>query len=406
MTAKIIRVLLVFTTIMVCGVYLPDLYKKSFEKRSEKKLLYYSEVAQDFVFSTEVYDTISHEVKMVYADRQGNALSENQYAALLPFDNVRKLKMLGQMPDSLMGEPLTKEILKTVRRIMLIGDKGFDYQLNPMFESQPTSPGVELPDDVFRINRRGVEFIDIATNKVNVEKSKLFNDALLAEGFTAPAEDIYGIPSTIKSRDDGYFVVDNKGKLFHIVMIKEQPAVRAVDNDFEIKHIKCHVPGEMYCHIFTPDNELYVLTTDYELIKLPIEKNNGRFMLTYNCYFRSYKNMGADSSTMYVLDKDFNLVDKCSIPVNSYRNSRAAEVEAMIFPFRLMITPGYTHIIPIPNDVSKFFVVNLVLMMLLIVIKAYNKRKLLNVFNIVDYIMVAVFGIYGFVAVLIFPNRH
>lgn len=406
MTAKIIRILLVFTTIMVCGIYLPDLYRKSFEKRSDKKLLYYSEVARDFVFSTEMYDTVNHETKMVYSDRQGNLLSENEYAALLPFDNVRKLTMLGLMPDSVMGEPLTKEILKTVRRIMIIGDKGFDYQINPMFESQPDRPGVELPDDLFRVNKRGVEFIDVATNRVNTQKSKLFNDALSAAGFAVPATEVYGIPSTIKSRDDGYFLVDNIGKLFHVIMIKGQPTVRAIDNDFEIKHIKCHVPGEMYCHIFTPDNELYVLTTDYKLIKLPIEENNGRFMLTYNCYFRSYKNMGRDSSTMYVLDSAFNLVDRCSIPINSYRNSRAAEVEAMIFPFRFMITPGYTHIIPIPNDVSKFFVINLVFMVLLIGIKAYNKRKLLNVFNIVDYLMVAVFGIYGFISVLIFPNRH
>lgn len=51
MTAKIVRVLLVFTTILILGFYLPDLFRSRFEKRAGKRLLYYSEVKRDFVFS-------------------------------------------------------------------------------------------------------------------------------------------------------------------------------------------------------------------------------------------------------------------------------------------------------------------------------------------------------------------
>lgn len=405
MTARIIRVLLVFTTVMVLGFYLPDLFKSKFEKGSDKKLLYFSEILQDFVFSEEQYDSIRHKKRMVYHDRQGNKLTETQYTKLLPFDNIRKLKMLGQLPDSVMGQPFTTAVQKSIRRVMLIGNKSFAYQINPLFESQPGRPGVSLPSDLFRINDNGIEFIDVATNKVNTEKSLRFNKALKSGGFAAPAKEIYGIPSTIKSRDDGYFIVDNHGKLFHLMMVKGLPYVKVIDNDFEINHIKCHVPGEIYCHIFTPDSEIYVLLTDYTLKKLPIGKNNGRFMLSYNCYFRSYKNLGTDSSTMYVLDKDFQLVDRQSVPVSNYRTSEVAEIEARIFPFRFMITPGMAHIIPIPNSIAKFYLTNLIFLALIIAIKAYKKRRLLNVFNIIDYIMVGVFGIYGFIAVLIFPNR-
>ena len=48
MTAKIVRVLLVFTTILILGFYLPDLFRSRFEKRAGKRLLYYSEVKRDF----------------------------------------------------------------------------------------------------------------------------------------------------------------------------------------------------------------------------------------------------------------------------------------------------------------------------------------------------------------------
>ncbi len=406
MTAKIVRVLLVFTTILILGFYLPDLFRSRFEKRAGKRLLYYSEVKRDFVFSEEVYDSLRQANRMVYCDRSGNPLTENEYARLLPFDNARKLKMLGMMPDSLMGEPLTQEVLRSVRRVMLVGDRGFDFALAPLFESCPGHPGVDLPHDLFRIGRRGIEFIDAATNSVDTRKSRIFDEALREAGFRAPARDIFGIPSTIKSRDDGYFVVDARGKLFHLLMVHGAPRVKAIDNDFEIKQIKCHVPGEIYCHIFTPDNELYALLTDYTLKKLPLGKNNGRFMLTYNRYFRSYKNLGQDSSTMYVLDRDFEPVDRCAIAVNNYRNSPAAAAEERIFPFRIMLTPGYAHFIPIPNPVRQFWPVNLFFVLLLVVVKRLNRCRLTGAFHLVDLALTAVFGIYGFIAVLIFPNRY
>ena len=160
MTAKIVRVLLVFTTILILGFYLPDLFRSRFEKRAGKRLLYYSEVKRDFVFSEEVYDSLRQANRMVYCDRSGNPLTENEYARLLPFDNARKLKMLGMMPDSLMGEPLTQEVLRSVRRVMLVGDRGFDFALAPLFRtSGRRSAARPLPDRPagHRVHRRGDE---------------------------------------------------------------------------------------------------------------------------------------------------------------------------------------------------------------------------------------------------------
>ena len=121
-------------------------------------------------------------------------------------------------------------------------------------------------------------------------------------------------------------------------------------------------------------------------------------MLTYNRYFRSYKNLGRDSSTMYVLDRDFEPVDRCAIAVNNYRNSPAAAAEERIFPFRMMLTAGY--------PVRQFWPVNLFFVLLLVVVKRLNRCRLTGAFHLVDLALTAVFGIYGFIAVLIFPNRY
>ena len=79
-----------------------------------------------------------------------------------------------------------------------------------------------MPDDYFRIGKR-MEFIVAKTNKVDEAKSKLFTDALSAEGFAFPANLIAGLPTTRKSKDEGYFLTDSREQLFHIKMIKGQP---------------------------------------------------------------------------------------------------------------------------------------------------------------------------------------
>ena len=126
---------------------------------------------------------------------------------------------MGIMPDSLNGVELTTDILKNVKRSMLIADRSFTYQIDPLFESEPERLGVTLPDDLFRIRKNGIEFIDCETGEIRKEKSERFEEAMRATGFEAPASGIYGIPSVIKRWDSGYFITDRNGRLFHLKMV-------------------------------------------------------------------------------------------------------------------------------------------------------------------------------------------
>ena len=94
--------------------------------------------------------------------------------------------------------------------------------LYPLFESESDRVNLELPPDFFRINN-SIEFITASTNDINLEKSKLFNQVFINKGFSFPAKIIAGIPTTRKSIDEGYFIVDNTNKLFHLKMTKGQP---------------------------------------------------------------------------------------------------------------------------------------------------------------------------------------
>lgn len=405
MWSKIVRVLIIATAVFAMAYYLPAFYQKSVEKRPYKTMIYFSEVSHDFIVSREVGDTLEGKSEMKYYDSKGKELKEKGYMKLLPLNNKRRLKLMGEFPDSLNGVELTPEIIKMVKRGMLMAESAYTLQLNPLFESESGHRGVRLPEDMFRINSDGIEFLDCKTVKVNRKKSGLFNKALATAGFSAPAKGIFGIPSTIKTKDDGYFIVDQSGQLFHLKMIKGNPFVKKIPFEGEVKNIKCHSSGDLFCHIFTKDNTIYALDRNYSLHKLAMENVNGRYILSSNYFYNTYKVNEKDKSTLYVFDPDYNFVAKHTEDIDHYSVSDEARIERSIFPFKIMLTPGMAHFIPIPNPVKDFYVMNLICAGLFLIIKLIRRRQVWKIAGIVDLIIVLTAGIYGFIAVFAFPSR-
>ena len=405
MGAKIVRILLILLAIFIMAYYLPSFYQKSVEKRPYKTMIYFSEVTHDFIIAKESGDTLNRQAEMHYYDAKGNEIPEKEYMKLLPFNNTRKLKLMGEMPDSLNGIELNNKILKSVRRSILIAEPFYSLALNPLFESQPERIGVQLPDDVFRINKHGIEFLNCESNRIEQEKSKKFNQPLIEKGFSFPAKGIYGIPSTIKLKDDGYFIVDNSNRLFHLKMIKGEPFCKEIKFNGTIKNIKCHSSGDLFCHIFDDNNQIYVLTREYELHKIPVENPNGRFFVTSNYFYNTYKVNDKDKSTLYVLSPEYKLIAKHTETIDHYSHSKEAEIERSIFPFKIMRTPGLAHFIPIPNPVKDFYILNLICAGIFIIIKLIRRRKIWLHVNVADFTIILLTGIYGFIGVWIFPNR-
>ena len=405
MGAKIVRILLILLAVFIMAYYLPSFYQKSVEKRPYKTMIYFSEISHDFVIAKESGDTLNRHAEMRYYDAKGNEIPEKQYMKLLPFNNTRKLKLMGIMPDSINGIELNKKILKSVRRSMLIAESSYMLALNPLFESEPERLGVTLPDDVFRINKNGIEFLDCETNRIEPEKSEKFNHSLIKEGFTAPAKGIYGIPSTIKLKDDGYFIVDKNNRLFHLKMIKGEPFCKEIKFDGIIKNIKCHSSGDLFCHIFDKNNRVYVLTREYELHKIPVDNPNGRFFVVSNYFYNTYKVNDKDKSTLYVFNPDYSFVAEHTEKIDHYSQSEEAKTEQSIFPFKIMRTPGFAHFIPIFNPVKGYYILNLICAAIFIIVKLIRRRKLWLPVNIADFGIILLTGIYGFIGVWLFPNR-
>ena len=186
----------------------------------------YSGVLGDFVM-------IGHDDKEPrYLDRRGTSYSRREFDSLLPLFYARQLVADNRFPDSVAGRPVT---LREVQQASFI------------FRSTPTdlhrpSPGIHflleslsgrvdltMPSDAFRLTERGIEFIDMASNRIDSAKSARFTATMLRKGVRFPVREIAGNPTARKEYDEGYVLLDADGRLFHLKMVQERPYVRAVE---------------------------------------------------------------------------------------------------------------------------------------------------------------------------------
>ena len=172
-----------------------------------------------------------------------------------------------------------------------------------------------------------------------------------------------------------------------------------------MKNIRCHTDEEIFCHLFDTENNLYVLTTDYTLHRLPVEIPSGRCFMTSNSFFRTYKTTEKDSSILFVLDPSFRFVARYAEKIDHYNDTPEAGWERRLFSFSTMKTPGYAHFIPLFNPIRDFWPVNAICLLAWIVSKLYRRRSLTRPENIGDAIVILLSGLYGLIAVWIFPNR-
>lgn len=66
-------------------------------------------------------------------------------------------------------------------------------------ESMSGRVDLKMPDDVFRITSKGIEFIDMASNSVKEDKSLQFTEAMTKKEFRFPATEIVGNPTVKRS---------------------------------------------------------------------------------------------------------------------------------------------------------------------------------------------------------------
>jgi len=405
---KISRYLLVFIAILTLAIILPKLYWMAFEKPIRKPFILYSCINDDFMI---------HRIsEKTWEDTKGQQYSREEYEQKLPMMFEKQLITSGSMPDSIKGIALDMRTISKAKSFFRLKANEIDAPvpgLYPLFESQSGRAKLDLPDDFFRITWR-IDFIDAATNKVLEEKSQQFSAALFQNGFSFPAKKISGISTPRKSVDEGYLIVDSKDQLFHLKMIKGKPNVKKIDvpEGLKFRHISCvdFKNKDFYAYLFSDKNEIYILTQDdYQLIKWPVEGFDAS-----NCDLKIFGDLfnytviieAEDHIKAFALNPDYQVVKTYTETWKLKEEQTEGKIFASLFPAQISMTSDNSKFIRFYFSLSEGFnwiFLNLLLMAFHFIWLYRRKVKLKN--HLADLGIVAVSGIFGFIAVNFFPNK-
>ncbi len=409
LTSKIARYLLILLTIFVLSIIVTEYYWMSFEKAIFPPKVYYSPISENFVV-TKIRNR-----RYTITDKEGNKLTRRDFERLLPFLTYKQLLYKGIMPDSVKGIPMDIHKIRANSFSIPLKPKDiFTYKipLAPLIESAPNGPDLQLPSDMFRITNR-IEFIDCETNKINEEKSNLFNKALTAKGFSFPAKKMFGNPSVRKSFDEGYFIIDNKDNLFHLKRIKNKPFCKKIElpENVKIEYMKVREINlkEFYGLVITEDNRIFILTYDnYKFIELPSHGYNRKEMqikFTGDILYRLLTISNRDSISSFVMNRNYKVIDNYSEKWEGNNQTSAGIFFNNFFPFKLSLTNKNNSYINFYGKYNYTLVVNLLFMIIAaFVLSKYFHRKLGS--QIIDLIIIAFAGVFGFVAVLLIRDEN
>ncbi len=351
-----------------------------------------------------------------YTNEKGQIFTREEFEQKLPLLNLRQLMISNTLPDTVKGVEMDPHVVNMARSFFRLKPRDIKSPksgLYPLFEAESGRAQLEMPEDFFRIGSR-MEFINASGNSINEEKTRLFTGALQHYGFNFPAKMIEGIPTTRKSCDEGYFVVDNTNQMFHVKMEQGKPYVKKVElpKGLTFKHISCvdFRNKEFYCYLIGRDNSLFIITQDdYDLLRLPVEGYNPdeQELRIYGDLFNYNVIMvGEDQLNVTVLDDNFVKVDEYQKTWEKRSIRPEGKIFNYIFPAEINLTNKYNSFIDFyfyPTKSFNWLILHVLLVIVQLIIIRRRKANPKN--HIIDFGVVLVTGIFGFLAINIFPNK-
>ncbi len=409
MLPKISRYFLIIVTVFSLAYALPAIYHTLFDTRVNMPFITYSSLTQDYYFMEP------KDGKPAFVNREGKFFDQFTFMDMAPVENYTYHLSKGTLPDSVNGVRLDPRELQRQGIWQFFDPRMLNYpayHIYPLFESEPDF-GLKLPEDVFRIKDR-IEFINAKSNKVEEKKSQIFNDVFTREGFSFPAKVIAGIPSVMKRRDDGWFITDSKGSLYHLKMIKGNVFFKKITkpDNIRIKMIQCNDfdSREFYAMLITDENKLYTLNTDYSFTKVPIPGYNPKqqsMILSGNIFNKNFSIFDDSEISVYTLDRNYKLVDQFKKEIPQKSQMTQGIIFSYLFPFQIKAESSNSSFVILQLEKSPgyhWFILTLLFLAFSMYLINKQKRRWSN--NILDLVIVALTGIFGFLAIRIFSNKE
>lgn len=384
---------------------IPALVNKATYNSDQYPFVYYSTILKDI----GLIDYKNKKFPM--EDLKGNKYNTAQFDSLMPMLNYRQLMTDGKLPDSINGQKITPQLLRSKSVVYKYKPSDINTPVNGLYillETMPKRVGLEIPNDVFRL-KNNIEFIDAQTNTLEVEKSRLFQQALDKEGFQYPAQWLIGNPNPRKPYDEGYFVLDANNQLFHMKMVNNRPYIKntKIGEKIQASYFSMLEVADkrFYGFLFNKQGELFIIENDganYKTVKLdidPIDMQKDEVILMGNMFDWTVSVVTPFAKKIYALDAE--TLKRIGEHTIDRTPGRWDAVSKWIFPVYLTLEKSETNYIqPYFHYIGIYgFVLNLIIAFLTVIfITGSPKRKIFN------GIYIFLTGIAGLVALLILPN--
>lgn len=336
---KVSRIAMLLLMTLVFAIYAPEQARRLLVERHISPFIQYSSPLKTFFVST--WDRATQRRRIT--DLSGKEYTQKAYEKALPMFFFRDLATWGCLPESIDGVPVTLKEVARNRQFVRVSPKDLnspEVPLYPLYESASGFTRLKDPAEMFRITGT-LEFIDTESNEVVTDKSARFTRALEDRGFSFPARRIFGNPTTLKPFDEGYFITDAKGALFHLKMVKGSPWVKntglAPASGIRYIGVEEDPRREFYGLMIEGDGTASLLACDtYTPIALPMKGYDPDTMsLTINCDLlkRSFVMKDKKAIRVWVTDRNYRLVDS---HVHALEGKKGGETLKRLFPLRII----------------------------------------------------------------------
>ncbi|TWI73224.1 uncharacterized protein DUF4857 [Desulfobotulus alkaliphilus] len=403
---KISGWVLCLSAVLVMAVVLPRMFDLAFRQGAPTPFILYSPVKDLFFLSGSTPDG-----QRVYRDETGRQYDRMEFMMATPLFWYRNVFAWNSMPETIQGVLITREAVEEGYQVFRYRPQDLKeppVPLWPLLESASEFSDLRLPETMFWKDG-GLVFENGLTRKKDLEMTEKVNNALSEAGFSFPVKALWGNSTTRKPHDDGYFIRDAEGSLFHLRQVRGEPVcmdtgIRGIG---EIRHLAVTEDRrrEFYGYLVTDDGRFHLLMQEnYRVESLDLKDFDPETMgLIFMADLLGRTVVYGDEEKIYALRLGLDYH-----PVHSYEEERiqglssgASRVRSMLFPFVVQTRAEYGRGADLRLDFSDHtsFAGILFFLVLFMVIRKWWKGTFF--FRLHEAALLFLFGIYGFFVLLV-----
>ncbi len=304
----------VVLAIVAMSYGLPAGFDKVLGKEVGNPLLFFSPTQKQFIYRESLG---GH--RFNYMTEEGTEYNRADFELQLPFLYYKNLERKKLLPVSIDGKSFDKEAIKAGKQGLEIKSRHLDghhqqIELYPLFNNNPEVAIMPFPEDVFRFTDQAMEFINADFNRIDTGLTDSFTAKLNEMGFVFPATVIGGKTTNLKPFDEGFFVRDSEGHVFHIKRVLDKPEIikTPIDSSLDVQDIIIseNKRKEFYGTVITRQGDVYLISYDnYRLISLPVDTYkpyNMDFKFLINPMYKTAISSGFKMVYGTAMDSDYN----------------------------------------------------------------------------------------------------